>query len=546
MKKILTLSICALLGLSALAQQLPNAGFEEAWVDCVPWTSNGNKTKQGTTPKDWNVSNTVGTGSMGRTTIAENVAGYNSNCAVKVSNKEINVLIVKKTIPGYFGLGTSWATSTGTGSNMAGGQFGGFEFIYRPDALQFMYQSSGSDQPTVLAYIWNGTFVQENVPGNIVVSGTRTMVNMQNRDRNVLNMEEEDPRQGGEVTEKGTLIASINTRINAETTGWTKALLEFGYVSGENPQMINVVFAAGDYFSTTPVKDNSITVDDVKLIYYSRLNSLQVGDQEVALEDGKYEYNFDFVMPETDDAFVYTLKGKSATATVTRDEEKHTATIKVANDDADIDGEKEHNYVLAFAEPAKPEEPIDGDRYDGNVTIGLAAIELGEDQTLPATVYIVPDKDDASKCTISLPDFSLGGDANLGDIIVPNVTKTATDDGFEYNGVVNPLHLTGAMDIYAKVTVEGTTTKEGVAHMNIHVLWLMDHENDPEGETQSMPIEVEFNGKLDSNTSVDDIYIDNSEAAVEYYNLQGIRVANPENGIYIRRQGNKVTKVYVK
>lgn len=37
---------------------------------------------------------------------------------------------------------------------------------------------------------------------------------------------------------------------------------------------------------------------------------------------------------------------------------------------------------------------------------------------------------------------------------------------------------------------------------------------------------------------------DNAE--VEYYNMQGVRVANPENGIYVRRQGNKVSKVIVK
>lgn len=36
---------------------------------------------------------------------------------------------------------------------------------------------------------------------------------------------------------------------------------------------------------------------------------------------------------------------------------------------------------------------------------------------------------------------------------------------------------------------------------------------------------------------------DNSNAPVEYYNLQGMRVNNPENGIFIRRQGNKTTKV---
>lgn len=35
-------------------------------------------------------------------------------------------------------------------------------------------------------------------------------------------------------------------------------------------------------------------------------------------------------------------------------------------------------------------------------------------------------------------------------------------------------------------------------------------------------------------------------AAVEYFNLQGVRVANPANGIFIRRQGNSVNKVLVK
>jgi len=48
-----------------------------------------------------------------------------------------------------------------------------------------------------------------------------------------------------------------------------------------------------------------------------------------------------------------------------------------------------------------------------------------------------------------------------------------------------------------------------------------------------------------SQTGITDITAD-EDAPVEYYNLQGIRVANPENGIYVRRQGNSVSKVYVK
>ena len=44
-------------------------------------------------------------------------------------------------------------------------------------------------------------------------------------------------------------------------------------------------------------------------------------------------------------------------------------------------------------------------------------------------------------------------------------------------------------------------------------------------------------------TGTTNLVIDNNDCAVEYYNLQGVRVSNPENGIFIRRQGNKTIKV---
>lgn len=45
----------------------------------------------------------------------------------------------------------------------------------------------------------------------------------------------------------------------------------------------------------------------------------------------------------------------------------------------------------------------------------------------------------------------------------------------------------------------------------------------------------------DKTTAIEDI--EAADAPVEYFNLQGIRVANPTSGLYIKRQGNKVTKV---
>ena len=43
------------------------------------------------------------------------------------------------------------------------------------------------------------------------------------------------------------------------------------------------------------------------------------------------------------------------------------------------------------------------------------------------------------------------------------------------------------------------------------------------------------------SSGIDDILADGDE--VEYYNLQGVRVMNPEKGIYIKRQGGKTSKV---
>ena len=57
---------------------------------------------------------------------------------------------------------------------------------------------------------------------------------------------------------------------------------------------------------------------------------------------------------------------------------------------------------------------------------------------------------------------------------------------------------------------------------------------------------IKFGGEYfpygDDEGGVADVVFD-ANAPVEYFNLQGVRVANPENGLFIRRQGNTVTKV---
>lgn len=540
MKKIFTsLFAATAVALTVGAQQLPNNGFEEAWVDCVPWTSAGNTTAEGTTPTSWKVSNTVGTklglSYLGKTSVAKKVAGYKSESAVNLFNKSV----AGQVIPGYFGLGTPWATaSSAAGANKAGGEFGGIEFVYRPDAIQFMYQSSGDQQPTVVAYTWNGKFVQKDVSGNIVTNGKPTKVDMVDRDRNVIGMT--DAPQGGEVTEKGTLVALINSRLEESTTDWTKGEFEFTYSAEAAPEKINVVFSAGDYFSTTLKSNSTLTVDDVKLIYFSRLKSLKVNGVDVPeFAPNTYEYNVDAEMPADASAIAAECMGNSgsAKAEVALDAANNKATVTVTNSNVggtDVDGEESHVYTLNF-KPAQQEENIL--IYNGILKIEMDGEDIS-DGGIESPLQLIPNAD-YTECNLILPEKALGD--GFGDIKVDNVKMTKNGGITDFNGFVKGLTLMGGV-IVADAVVTGTCDAEGNIDLLIDVTW--DNEGTP------TPIKVTFNGKGKPipTSAVEAIESDDVNAPAEYFTIQGYKVNgnNLANGFYIVRKGNKVSKIYVK
>ena len=537
MKKIFTsLFATAAVALTAGAQQLPNNGFEEAWVECVPWTSAGNTTAVGTTPNSWKASNTSPSGLS--KIVAKKVTGYNSESAVKVENASA---IMGQVVPGYIGLGTPWATSKLT-SNKAGGEFGGVEFAYRPDAIQFMYQSTGNVQPTVLAYTWNGKFVQKDVSGEVTFGTAPKKVDMVDRDRNVIGMA--DAPEGGEVTEKGTLVALVNSRLEASSTDWTKGAVEFTYSDAAAPEKINVVFAADDYFSSSPTKDNTLTVDDVKLIYYSRLKSLKVNGVDVAgFDPDTYSYSVEAAMPADASAIATECMGNSgsANAAVALDAANNKATVTVTNSNAggtDVDGETSHVYTINFKPAQTDEKAIE---YKGTLTIEMNGSDI-TDGGQDATIQITPNAD-KTECTFLLPNFTLEGLGTLGDIKVDNVKMTQNDGVTAFKGRTEGMKL--AEDaIEADVDVNGTCDAQGNVKMTIDVVWT----NTPMGEP--MPIYVEFNGKGDPipSSGVESIESENADAPAEYFTIQGYKVNgnNLANGFYIVRKGNKVSKIYVK
>lgn len=104
------------------------------------------------------------------------------------------------------------------------------------------------------------------------------------------------------------------------------------------------------------------------------------------------------------------------------------------------------------------------------------------------------------------------------------------------------MDATGSVrNIVKKIAVAGDATElvvDGLKGGTTYYYAIEGHSNGL-ATPSSKEISVTTDG-----TGVEDVTVDH-DAEVEYFNLQGVKIANPGTGIYIRRQGTHVTKVYI-
>lgn len=98
-----------------------------------------------------------------------------------------------------------------------------------------------------------------------------------------------------------------------------------------------------------------------------------------------------------------------------------------------------------------------------------------------------------------------------------------------------------------KVTAEGALLTLP-ANEQLDELYPNDGWNKMQLYSDLYDIDVTLNIEIPglSTTGIEETVVSDENAPVEYFNLQGVRVENPSNGLYIKRQGNKATKVLVK
>ena len=253
----------------------------------------------------------------------------------------------------------------------------------------------------------------------------------------------------------------------------------------------------------------------------------------------------------------------AVTVDIALDAENNTATITVKNTNEgaqDVDGEAEHVYTIKFKAP----RVFTGIEYPGQITkltwdLGFGPADLIQEPT-NASIWMTR-KGMKRIVDVLLPDLTLPDLGNLGDILVEDVTRTYKNENgspiYVYTGHVDDLSLLEG-SIHAVVDLEGTSDVDGNVSFKIHVKWISNYEElHPQAivarepvEPVYIPIEVEFNGTTPTPevpTGINDVTVDDADAPVEYFDLQGIRVSNPQAGqMVIRRQGTNVEKILMK
>lgn len=171
---------------------------------------------------------------------------------------------------------------------------------------------------------------------------------MEDRDCNIMG---KSTAQGGAVTQTGTRIAQIEHYIYDVTEDWTEATVEFTYDdASETPEKFNLIFASSDYFNASATKGNTLTIDDVELVYYHELASLKFFGQSLNLEKAASAEGVSMGDLTYDPAqLTYEIKGVGATAEKSYDAATGVLTITVKGNDFSANAESKTDYTVRFA-----------------------------------------------------------------------------------------------------------------------------------------------------------------------------------------------------
>lgn len=201
-------------------------------------------------------------------------------------------------------------------------------------------------------------------------------------------------------------------------------------------------------------------------------------------------------------------------------------------------GETEITFYNNFALPAEEAGTYKVTAIVSHYTKDMTTIATEANQLAPISFSIQP-----TEATVTpAPDANGEIKVKAGDKItftVPNAAKLEveiiTDEPSAESAPI--------LKATSNQTVEGDTYTYTVPAEVVPTMITVTPIN-AEGEKLTKLATTVMLVKADTTGVIDVTVVGEDE--VEYFNLQGVRVANPESGLYIRRQGKQVSKVYLR
>ena len=235
-------------------------------------------------PKYWHASNLEQSalGMTFRFNFANRETGRTGYCLM-VQDREVGAAGIVEISPGYFSLGTAWQYLEGinTGSATAG-TYGGYSFTHRPDSVSVWIKRMGGHTAEedfhILYYAWSGTAQGSTYKNK---GGGCTSTNRTD--------EESDIRialDGNECTTNtvGGQVAEGWWRERKTYGSWTNIRVPIYYMNDNEPKKCNLLFSASNYPNFRACDGmyagNSLYVDDIELIYSSKIDKLEVADKQ--------------------------------------------------------------------------------------------------------------------------------------------------------------------------------------------------------------------------------------------------------------------------
>ena len=275
--RVLVLFATAVMPLTMFAQyQLPDPGFED-------WS--GTAFDGQVQNKYWHASN-VEQSALGMSfkfNFAHKEAGRNGGSCIMAQDQTVGAAGITETSPSYYSLGYGWQYLEGlsTGTATAGTK-GGYAFTHRPDSISVWIKRTGANWDKedfhILFYSWTGTAKGKSYKNK---NGGCTNVSIED--------EESDVRialDGNQCSYQtaGGQVAEGWIHERRQYTNWTNVRIPIYYMNDNIPAKCNVIFSASNYpnyrSNSGLYEGNSLYVDDVELIYSSKIQKLVVGGKE--------------------------------------------------------------------------------------------------------------------------------------------------------------------------------------------------------------------------------------------------------------------------